>query len=634
MMVAGFTVMNSRRSVMLGAFAALLGAATSSSSPAVDFEFSPTSLVVGKPTIVEMRITAPAGGIAPGGAVFFPFYLKPWTGLERGLSADKTTNRLVRAERGDGGSAKIRNTNRNPEFDILSDLVIEITGSPLAAGQSLAVTFGTNEQKVTPRRKQRLLVVEAKLDRHGDGGFETLQPKRLRVDAGEPESLHLVAPSYVKPGELFQVAAWLEDAADNLCETVTVPLAISWVTMTGAEGALPSYTIRALDQTQELDRNQFAVNLARPGVYYLRARARVNGAEFEAVSNPVVVTEDVNRRLYWGDIHIHTQASDGRGELADVYRDGYGKGLDFISITDHGFGRDARGSVAERLEAVCRHAERYHRPGRYLAIAGGETHYLPKNHVNLYFREAGVQRMKSVLDRLAAAKIKQKLGQWTDADVRAAGRTYWEAIRQPGYERFPLAIPHHTMWQGVEGFLDGKRGRLFEIFSVHGSSETRDQADIPKPLRMKEWRMEAYSETKYSAREALARGHRLGFAGGSDTHEGQPGHDALTGVWLPELTRDAIFEALYNRQCYATSANRTIIEIERDGRAVSGRVMADGELDRVELIAGGEVAHTVELTGPRVAEISWTAPAGTDYCYVRVLLREAEAAWSSPVWFD
>ena len=138
-------------------------------------------------------------------------------------------------------------------------------------------------------------------------------------------------------------------------------------------------------------------------------------------------------------------------------------------------------------------------------------------------------------------------------------------------------------------------------------------------------------------REALSEGHRLGLVGGSDTHEGQPGHDALTAVWAPRLSRDQVFEALHARRCYATSANRTIIELSNVTDGTAGfriLVAADGEIDRVEIVADGAVAHSVAPEHPRVAEFNWRPRANTRirYCFVRVLLKDGNAAWSSPLW--
>lgn len=47
-------------------------------------------------------------------------------------------------------------------------------------------------------------------------------------------------------------------------------------------------------------------------------------------------------RLYWGDVHGHTGASDGKGSVAEYFR--YARDaakLDFAMVTDHDFGNKA-----------------------------------------------------------------------------------------------------------------------------------------------------------------------------------------------------------------------------------------------------------------------------------------------------
>ena len=66
---------------------------------------------------------------------------------------------------------------------------------------------------------------------------------------------------------------------------------------------------------------------------------------------------------------------------------------------------------------------------------------------------------------------------------------YWAALTGPDYGRYPLAFPHHTMWIGWREFTNPERQRVIEIHSTHGSSETRDQSDIPPALRMKSGRV-------------------------------------------------------------------------------------------------------------------------------------------------
>jgi hypothetical protein len=226
-----------------------------------------------------------------------------------------------------------------------------------------------------------------------------------------------------------------------------------------------------------------------------------------------------------------------------------------------------------------------------------------------------------------------------------AGR-YWEVLNRPEWSKFPLVFSHHTMWQGIDAYINDDRQRLLEIYSQHGSSETREPAATPHRLRMSDFKTQGDPPGKYGAREVLNGGHHLGFTGGSDNHQGQPGADAITAVLTPSLARSDLMEALYERRCYATSGNRTLIEFFAGHTAMGGTmkseansmlycfVAGDGIIDRVEIIGNGHPIYSCEPAGKKVISFGWPVPShSAGYYYVRVLLNNGtEAAWSSPIW--
>jgi hypothetical protein len=607
--------------LVLLALPALVPCAAAAAAP---LEAKPSVLTAGEPVVVEMTVTAPEGGIAAGGRLRLPFYMKPWNGLMDGLSEDRGSNALVSAERSDGEEAVARNVSNNPQFAILSDLEVEITETPLPAGETLLVRFGTDGQKVRTTRKQRRLVVEAELDADGDGTFEKLPPPDLQVKAAAPASLHVVGPSFPHEDRPETFVVWAEDRHGNVCEDYEARLRVSW---SGPDpGGRAVWNVRAWDDTADLARNEFELDT--------EGRVTVWDSELglRATSNPMGGSAPKGG-LYWGEIHVHSQISDGKGELADIYRDAYAKGLDFLAITDHGFGRDARGSLKERLADLCEQAERFNRPGKFVTIPAGETHYLPNTHMNIYFSEPDPERILALHERLQAARPKgNEVG--TPREREAAVGPYWDVLGSPELRDFALAFPHHTMWIGYPEFINADLQRVIEVHSTHGSSETRDPTEVPERLRMKKWRQEAGTpDSKYSVREALADGHNLAFVGGSDDHGGQPGSKALTAVWARELTRDAILGAIRGRHCYATSGNRTVIVGVAAGESVIWSVTGDGRMERIDHFAGDECVDTdtVREGIESVTQVSVAPHPSLDDAarYVRVILADGGAAWST-----
>jgi hypothetical protein len=304
--------------------------------------------------------------------------------------------------------------------------------------------------------------------------------------------------------------------------------------------------------------------------------------------------------------------------------------------------------MKERLQTLCETAEEYNRPGEFVTIPAGETHYFPNTHMNLYFKEADPKRMKTLLDRLNEADIRN-VGIDTPEDRKKTSELYWKAFDHSGYQKYPLVFPHHTMWQGVSQLTNDKRQRTIEVISTHGSSEIRNQADVPGPLRMKEWRRNDFDSTlQYSVREMLDEGYYLGMVGGSDNHNGQAGADALTAVYASDLTRNAVLEAIYNRHTYATSANRAFMDFridelrqgqrgkQKSGRVVSCRVAGDSPIQKIEVINNGRPIHTVKGKNRNTGTFRYPLPENQDsgYFYIRTTMEGSEAVWSSPIWLE
>jgi hypothetical protein len=159
-------------------------------------------------------------------------------------------------------------------------------------------------------------------------------------------------------------------------------------------------------------------------------------------------------------------------------------------------------------------------------------------------------------------------------------------------------------------------------------------------------------------RDALAKGYKLGIIGSGDTHDGHPGQRSvrapvtgIVGVYCEELTRDSVWEALKRRQVYATSGPKIILNF-RVGDAPMGsevvwpsskgpvpialRAVCCDIIETVEIIRNGEVL----FREPGESVIAYLLledphpPANTSWYYARVVQKNGQMAWSSPVWVD
>ncbi|MGC9317306.1 MAG: DUF3604 domain-containing protein [Armatimonadota bacterium] len=377
-------------------------------------------------------------------------------------------------------------------------------------------------------------------------------------------------------------------------------------------------------------------SFSEPGVHTLRVIDTSTGVVGH--SNPVVVSaEPPAERLWWGDLHSQTYFSDGLRCPEELYhfarREGF---LDIFALADHSESLTDR--QWDYFVAVTNDA---YAPGEFATLVGFEwTNHWP-GHRNCYYRgESG-----PIVRR----------GEQTVQDLQ---RLYEVAA-----EHGALLIPHHTanVTMGVEweAAHDPKHERLVEIHSVWGTSERPEAAGNPFPIRT----LNGEQEGRHVI-DALRLGYRLGFVGGGDIHDGRPGDElhnlqqlpeaygllsrqGIMGVWAPELTREAVFDALWSRRCFATTNVRTPMRFSVCGEPMGGLVScreereihlwAASEVPIVEaaIVRGGEDWRTLDCHDLLV---DWTvedgAAAAEEWYYARITRDDGWMAWSSPVWVN
>ena len=132
---------------------------------------------------------------------------------------------------------------------------------------------------------------------------------------------------------------------------------------------------------------------------------------------------------------------------------------------------------------------------------------------------------------------------------------------------------------------------------------------------------------------------------GVDFHDHVTG--GLTAVIAPELTREAIIQALRERRCYATTGARMVLDFRVNGHgmgeeittaapdvAVTARVLGAAPLARLEVVCNGSAVLSQSATD-RVATLSETLTLSeeqTSYLYLRATQSDGHVAWSSPIW--
>jgi hypothetical protein len=365
-----------------------------------------------------------------------------------------------------------------------------------------------------------------------------------------------------------------------------------------------------------------------------------------AWSNPVeVVSGPLATRIYWGDTHVHTDASaEGYGDAASELR--YGRdvsGLDFMGFLDHGGSANAPLTPQEWAEQTAV-VEAGYDPGLFVPLCSYEwsVDQTFQGHRTVIFRD-GSQPFFGAITYRTLAEL-------------------WAALS--GHGRPALTIPHHMGMQSRASntavsweYANSEFQRVLEIYQVKGLWESYDPSH---PLSAESIHIYTSMPGPYYAQDAWIAGQRLGVIASSDEHWARPGRTGygLGAVHATSLTREGIFDGLYSRYSYGTTGERIILHFSIDGHRqgdeyevalphspqISVRVYGTDNIDWIEVLKhdgeGFQVIHR-EMPGSWDHEFSFTDHSFSRDSIYYVRLRQANQvagrdvmAWSSPIWVD
>ncbi len=565
-------------------------------------------VVVGSSADFEVIFTVGPAGITPGGFVLLQ--ISPWWGWSRPQTVDPAGP----------GYLAVKTSFSDPSIEVLilplNRVLIFSREVAMPSGGEIAFSYRNAR---TDKFAEAEELFQVFVDADGDGHSAPIaSPPSVRIMAGKPVRLNVFSPSQARPGETVKIQAAPLDGVGNWGEAPSG----SYYLAVRRDGEVLDETVLDLPGGERT--LNFHYKLPGEGIYFFE----VNGPQgLAGESNATLCLEgEPKLNLYFGDIHGHSRISDGTGTPEDFYR--YARevsGLDIAALTDHvDFGTIA--VEGEVWEKIVRAADDNYLPGKFVTFVGYEWTNWRYGHRNVYYRDGSGPVFRSIDPE---SDTPQKL---------------W-GLLEP-YEA--MTVAHHvgggpvaTDWT----IPPGEKEWLVEVCSIHGSSEYYGgEAGIYHPV-----------EGAF-VRDALEKGYKLGIIGGGDTHDGHPGQKSvgalvtgIIGVYSPELTREAVWEAFRKRQVYGTSGPKIILNFrvadspmgsEVSWPASQGpvpiacRVVACGEIDRVEVIRNGEevfsrggegVAAQFLLEDP-------DPPGGTSWYYVRVIQKDGNMAWSSPVW--
>jgi len=259
----------------------------------------------------------------------------------------------------------------------------------------------------------------------------------------------------------------------------------------------------------------------------------VADGEVLARANPLRVVAQAPLRRYWGDLHGQSGETIGMGSAEDYFS--YARDKAFVDLVGHQ-GNDFQITDAfwHKLNEL---TARFDAPGKFVCLPGyewsGNTGM--GGDRNVFFRREGrpIRRSSHILVQGA-----------TSTDAIYTADKLFEALRDEDCR----VIAHvGGRYADVKYAHDGRIERTVEVHSTWGTFE---------------WLLH----------DALELGYRVGVVCHSDDHKGRPGATApgastfgaiggLTCYLMPELTRDAVFEALRTRRHYGTTGTRIYLDV-------------------------------------------------------------------------
>jgi hypothetical protein len=412
-------------------------------------------------------------------------------------------------------------------------LLIRVGRGYLRAGDTLTIRFGDRRQGSPGFRLQTNVEERVELKTSVDA-FATYEfcelPEQPSFDlvAGPAASWKAIWPSLAVVGEPFRLAIVAEDMWGNPTSDAAQNLTL-----------VSSRPVRGLPRSLAVSRGEsphVIENLVAEALGDLDLTLVANGEEI-ARANPLrVLAAAPPLRRYWADLHGQSGETIGMGSAESYFR--YARDLAFIDMVGHQGNdfqiTDAFWTKLNRLTAE------FDVPGRFVCLPGyewsGNTGM--GGDRNIFFRREGrpIHRSSHILVE----------GQTSTDAIYTAD----ELFRALAGEDAVVIAHVGGRYADIKYAHDGRLERAVEVHSTWGTFE---------------WLLH----------DAFERGYRVGVVCHSDDHKGRPGATkpgastfgaigGLTCYFMPELTRDALFEALRQRRHYGTTGTRLFLDLRGD----------------------------------------------------------------------
>jgi len=534
-------------------------------------------------------------------------------------------------------------------------LILETNGIP--KNQKIEFTVkNTLVQSIVEKEKK----VEILLQIGRNKPIPVQNSPSLNIISGDMQNITIIVPSVICENEDAPILLRIEDKFHNLVKNFEGKIELWKKNLNGNREKFKDINITKSDNGIKHVNKVF---FKQKGIYQVEAKFRdkIYG------SNLIECKKKVDKRLYWGFIHGHTQKSDGMLSLNDYFQNLIDAGLDFGTNTEH----DRIWETSnEDFKEIKEKIEKLNQEGKLVSLFGYEwgKWYTRYGDICIYHKDDSIPIFRSEINKFNSIKKVIKILEKYMGKVLMVG--HHSALR-PGFRD----------WNYFHKDLE----KLVEIYSCWGNQEYSYFSGNPLPPRYKFFGYGEYARKRGAILEssssfvqnALEKGYKLGFTAGGDDHYGiYPSGpiDTDNGIYPPgimaiwtssKLTKEHLWRALYNRRCYGTTGPRVIIEFYLNGfemgdiininenkdlfqkRILNFKLISPLKIREIHIIRNNKIFKkllpketTIDhslIDNQNFSEICFRSDITSEnfiFYYLRIFLQGKNMAWSSPIWIS
>lgn len=550
--------------------------------------------------------------------------------------------------------AEIGKTRVEAQQSVSDNLEIEYTfivPQKVKAEEPIYFYLGAADQKTiehgtrAPHFIQRKKIIHLYIDQKGKGQFKETETFYIDIRGNKLDNITTIAPSLIGKNDRFDVIVRFEDKYGNLTNRCSEETMIE-LSYTQLRENLNWKLF--VPETGFLSLPNLYFN--KPDIYNFELKNLKTGDSY--TSPPMKCVEVIKDKIFWGNLHGESQRQNALENIESClrfFRDD--QSLDYFASSTPEFEEESTNAI---WKSIGSHIAEFNEDERFVTFLGFS-----------WYNNASNDGMRHIL----YAKDNKPLLRSKESKSNSILKVYHNFNPKE-----LISIPTFTMGKGYSTNLletNPDFERVAEIYNAWGSSECLEKEGNPKPITTTS--RKGIKEAKEgSVRNALNQNVRLGFVAGglddrgiygelyeSDQVQYTPG---MTAILSPNHSRDALFTALYNRHCYATTGEKIILvfnianiqmgsEISlgkkpglRFNRHIHGSVAGSDKIKEFTIFRNGKVFHQEKnkpahfdfaIDDESLFEETALNNNGTFiYYYLRIIQANGHMAWSSPIWID